>query len=147
MQIGMSEFLEKVAKLKKKEEKVEALKFNDSFALRTTLQAVFDPRLKFALPEGVPPYKANDLTDQEGVYLRECRKLIYFIEAAYPTMKSIKREQIFIELLENVAPADAKLLISIKDKKLPFKGIDETIVREAFPGLIPDEQTTDQKVS
>jgi hypothetical protein len=137
MQIGMAEFLEKVSKLKKKEEKVEALKANDSYPLRTILQAAFDPRLKFLLPEGDPPYKANDLTDQEVVLLRECRKLIYFVEGAYPNLKQQKREQMFIELLENVTPADAKLLCAIKDKKLPFKGITEDMVREAIPGLLP----------
>jgi hypothetical protein len=133
----MAEFLEKVSKLKKKDEKVEALKYNNSYALRTILQAALDPRLKFLLPEGEPPYKPNDLPDQESVLLRECRKLVYMIEGPYPNLKQVKREQMFIELLENVAPADAKMLCAIKDKKLPFKGITEDMVREAFPGLLP----------
>lgn len=137
MQVGMAEFLEKVSKLKKKDEKVEALKYNNSYALRTILQAAFDPRLKFLLPEGEPPYRPNDLPDQESVLLRECRKLVYMIEGPYPNLKQVKREQMFIELLENVAPADAKMLCAIKDKKLPFKGITEDMVREAFPGLLP----------
>ena len=58
------------------------------------------------------------------------------IEGPYPNLKQVKREQMFIELLENVAPADAKMLCAIKDKKLPFKGITEDMVREAFPGLL-----------
>ena len=136
MQVGMAEFLEKVSKLKKKDEKVEALKYNNSYALRTILQAAFDQRLKFLLPEGEPPYRPNDLPDQESVLLRECRKLVYMIEGPYPNLKQVKREQMFIELLENVAPADAKMLCAIKDKKLPFKGITEDMVREAFPGLL-----------
>ena len=137
MKIGMAEFLEKVSKLKKKEDKVEALKFNNSYPLRTILQAAFDPRIRFLLPEGDPPYKPNDLNDQEGVLLRECRKLVYFVDGAYPNLKQIKREQMFVELLENIAPADAKMLCSIKDKKFPFKGITEDMVREAIPGLLP----------
>ena len=136
MQVGMAEFLEKVSKLKKKDEKVEALNYNNSYALRTKLQAAFDQRLKFLLPEGEPPYRPNDLPDQESVLLRECRKLVYMIEGPYPNLKQVKREQMFIELLENVAPADAKMLCAIKDKKLPFKGITEDMVREAFPGLL-----------
>ena len=103
MQVGMAEFLEKVSKLKKKDEKVEALKYNNSYALRTILQAAFDQRLKFLLPEGEPPYRPNDLPDQESVLLRECRKLVYMIEGPYPNLKQVKREQMFIELLETVA--------------------------------------------
>ena len=127
--VGVAEFLEKVSKLKKKEEKVEALKFNDSFVLRTILQGAFDPRIKFLLPEGDPPYRVNDLVDQENVLIKDARKLVYFVEGSHPNMKQVKREQLFIEMLETVAPADAKLLIAIKDKKLPWKGITAEIGR------------------
>jgi hypothetical protein len=136
MQVGVAEFLEKVSKLKKNQEKVEALKHNDSFVLRTILQGAFDERVKWLLPPGEPPYKPNELTDQESVLIRECRKMVYFVEGGHPGLKQIKREQLFIELLENVTPADAKLLCAIKEKKLPFKGITEAIVREAFPDFL-----------
>jgi Family of unknown function (DUF6433) len=137
MRIGVAEFLEKVSKLKKKEEKVAALKANDSFVLRTILQGAFDPRIKWLLPEGEPPYKPNDLVDQENVLIKDARKLAYFVEGPYPGLKQVKREAMFIEMLETVAPADAKMLCAIKEKKLPWKGITVDIVNEAFPGFIP----------
>lgn len=138
--VGIAEFLDKVSKLKKKEDKIAALKHNDSFVLKTILQGAFDPRVKWLLPSGIPPYKKNDLVDQENVLIRDARKLIYFVEGAYPNLKQIKRETMFIEFLEALAPADAELIVSIKEKKLPYKGLTEDIVREAFPGLLPDEQ-------
>jgi len=137
MRIGVAEFLEKVSKLKKKEEKIAALKANDSFVLRTILQGAFDPRIKWLLPEGEPPYKPNDLVDQENVLIKDARKLAYFVEGPYPGLKQVKREAMFIEMLETVAPADAKMLCAIKEKKLPWKGITVDIVNEAFPGFIP----------
>lgn len=138
MVIGIAEFLQNVAKLKKREEKIAALRHNDSIPLRTILQGAFDPNVKWALPEGVPPYTQNTLQDQESVLIRDMRKITYFIEGAHPNLKQIKREAMFIEMLENVAPKDAVLLCSIKDKKLPFKGIDIDMVKEALPGLIPE---------
>lgn len=138
--VGIAEFLDKVSKLKKKEDKIAALKHNDSFVLKTILQGAFDSRVKWLLPSGTPPYKKNDLVDQENVLIRDARKLIYFVEGAYPNLKQIKRETMFIEFLEALAPADAELIVSIKEKKLPYKGLTEDIVREAFPGLLPDEQ-------
>lgn len=138
--VGLAEFFDKVSKLKKKEEKVEALRFNDSFQVRTILQGAFDPRIKWLLPEGKPPYQVNKLVDQENVLIKDCRKLVYFVEGGVPTLAQAKRESIFIELLESVAPADAELLCSIKDKKFPYKGITVDIVKEAFPNLLPDEQ-------
>lgn len=137
MRIGVAEFLETVSKLKKRDEKVNALKHNDSFIIRTILQGVFDTRVKWLLPEGTPPFKPNTLPDQENVLIKEGRKLIYFVEGGNNTLKQNKREMMFIELLEVVAPKDALLLCSIKDKKLPFKGITADIVNDAFPGLLP----------
>jgi hypothetical protein len=137
----MAEFLENVSKMKKREEKVDILKRATSFALRTILQGAYDPKIKWLLPPGIPPYKPNDIQDQEGVLLRECRKLNYFVEGGAAVRSQSQREMMFIELLENVAPADAKLLCSIKEKKLPYKGITADIVKEAFPDLISVEIT------
>jgi hypothetical protein len=139
MRVGVAEFLDKVSKLKKKEDKVEALKFNDSFVLRTILQAAYDPRVKFNLPPGVPPFKKSELVDQENVLIKDARKLVYFVEGG-PNLKPLKRETMFIEFLESLAPADADMILSIKEKKLPWKGITEDMVREAFPDLLPVEE-------
>lgn len=137
MQIGIGEFLEKVGRLKRTQEKVDALKANDSFPLRVILQGAYDPNVKWALPEGVPPYKPNDLVDQENVLIRETQKLTYFIEGFHPNLNQMKRESMFVQLLENCAPKDAELLCTIKDKK-PIKGITLQHVTEALPGLIPE---------
>lgn len=136
MRVGVSEFLEKVSRLKKKQEKIDALKHNDSYVIRTVLQGAFDPRIKWLLPEGEPPYTPNSLVDQENVFIHEVRKLVYFVENGAPRLTTAKRERIFIELLEAVDPRDAKLICSIKEKKMPWPGITAEIVKEAFPGLI-----------
>jgi hypothetical protein len=39
----------------------------------------------------------------------------------------------FIEMLEAVDFDDAKLLVAVKEKKLPFKTITKKLVMEAFP--------------
>lgn len=138
MQIGLYEFLFKVSKLKKTQEKVDAIKFNDSLPLRIILQGAFDPSVEWALPEGEPPYKPNDLVDQEHVLIKDIEKLRYFIKGFYDNLNQTKREQMFVELLERVAPDDAKLLIAIKDKKMPFPGITIQHVKEGLPGLIAE---------
>ena len=136
--IGVAEFLENVSKLKKKEDKIAALQANDSYILRTILQGAFDPRIKWALPEGTPPYKVNDLVDQENVLIKDVRKLVYFVEGGSPNMKALKRETLFIEFLESLAPADAKMILAMKEKKLPWKSITPQLVNEAFPGFLPE---------
>ena len=137
-QVSVAEFLEKVGKLRKTQEKIDALKANDSYVLRVILQGAFDPNVKWLLPEGVPPYKPNELVDQEHILINEARKILYFVEG-FHDLPTTKREMMFIELLETVAPKDAELLCAIKEKKLPFNGITLFHVKEAFPGLIPNE--------
>lgn len=137
MQVGVAEFLEKVAFLKRTQEKVDALRANDSYVLRVVLQAAFDPNVKFLLPEGVPPYKPNDLPDLEGVLINEARKIVYFIEGFHPNLAQMKRESMYIEMLENVAPKDAELLVALKEKRLHVKGITRKHVALAFPDLMP----------
>jgi len=140
MVIGIAEFLEKVGKYKRTQDKIDAIKANDSFALRVMLQAAYDPNVKFLLPEGAPPYKPSELVDQENVLYRDARMITYFVQGFYPDLAQTKREAMFIEFLERLAPKDAELLLLVKDKK-PIKGITLQHVTEAFPGLIPNEQT------
>lgn len=138
MQIGLYEFLFKVSKLKKTQEKIDAIKFNDSLPLRIILQGAFDPSVEWLLPEGEPPYRVNDLVDQEHVLIKDIEKLRYFIKGFHDNLNQTKRESMFVEFLERVAPDDAKLLIAIKDKKMPFPGITIQHVKEGLPGLIPE---------
>lgn len=142
--LGMYEFLERVSKLTSTQDKVENLRANDTMALRMVLQAVFDPTVKFLLPEGDPPFRVNDLVDQQHVFHREADKIRYFVEGFHPTLNQNKREAMFIEFLERLDPQDAKLLLGMKSKKLPFNGISLGMVKEAFPDLLPhvDVDTT-----
>ncbi len=145
MQIGLCEFLTKVSKLKRTQEKIDALKANDSLPLRIILQCAFDPDVKFILPEGEPPYKPNELLDQQHILVKECEKMKYFVQGlGHDMLAQAKREMMFVELLERVDPEDAKLLVAIKDKKLPMKGITLDHVLNALPGLIPSMEKKEE---
>lgn len=138
MAVSVAEFLEKVGKLKRTQEKVDALRANDSYVLRVVLQAIYDPNVKFALPEGEPPYKPNELVDQEHVLIHDARYITYFIEGL-SDIAPLKRETMFIEFLERLDPRDAKLVLQMKEKK-PVKGITVQHVVEALPNIIPGMQ-------
>lgn len=145
MVIGVAEFLEKVGKLKRTQEKVDAIKANDSLVLRIVLQSGYDPTVQWALPEGTPPYKPNELVDQEHVLIKDCEKLRYFIKGFHDNLPALKRETMFVEFLERLAPKDAEMICLFKDKK-PMKGITLQHVTEALPGLISNEQISSSQV-
>jgi len=135
MRLGVSEVLERTSKMTRHEDRVRMLKENESPALRAMLQGAFDPRIVWLLPDSDPPYRENDLPDQHHVLLREYRKMYIFIEGGNPNLKQTRREFLFIELLETLDPQDAKLLLSVKNKHLPYPGVTRDVVLEAFPGL------------
>jgi hypothetical protein len=136
MRLGVYEILKQISQLKTEDEKIRVLRENNTSALTTVLQGAFHKNIKFLLPEGTPPYKVNNLVDQENILFREYRRMYLFVEGGHPDLNQLRREAIFIELLESVSPNDALLLLAMKEKKLPFKGITPKIVNEAFPGLL-----------
>ena len=56
----LTEILQKVSSAKTKKEKVELLQEYNNNGLRAILIINFDESLKFLLPEGEVPFKAND---------------------------------------------------------------------------------------
>ena len=136
MKLGIAEIVEQTSKLNSKQDQVNFLRKNDSVPLRIVLKNALDPEIKFALPEGDPPFKTSELPDSHGMLYSEARRLYLFIEGGNLNLSKLKRETLFIQILEAVDPKDAKLLVHMKDKKLPYNVSYDT-VEEAFPGLIP----------
>lgn len=135
MRNNISTILQKIAELPKSE-RVTALRQNDIPPLRIVLKFCFDDNIKWLLPEGPVPYKPNRNEDQRNMFYSLARTLYLYVEGGNPNLKQLRREQLYIELLESIDPDDAEMLVSIKDKKFPYKGINKAIVEEAFPGLL-----------
>jgi hypothetical protein len=133
------EIFEEVEKAKNKKEKIAVLHANSSSHLKEMLSIAFNPKLKWLVPEGTPPY---DTPQEDPNVLRqrlyqEMRMLQHFTNATpYPNMKDSKRQQLFIDLIKTIHQDDAKLICFIKDnRKLPQKTVTKALVEEAFPKL------------
>jgi hypothetical protein len=145
MVMMLSEIINKTCELKTREEKVEWLKKNDSPALRNILIAMYDKKkIKFLIPNSEPPYTPSQAHENQGALFREARKLKYFVEGfGGENVQKIKREQIFIEMLETVHREDAKLLIDMIKQK-PYKGLTAKVINEAFGNVINEESNGSQ---
>ena len=136
--VSIAELFEKAAKASTRDEKAQILAQDQTGTVATFLRVSLDPTIEFDLPPGSPPFKKNELVDQEGVIYREVRKFKYFIKGS--NINPIKRETIFLEMLENLDPRDAELLCLAKDKKILGKGITVNVANKAFPGLINEKK-------
>ena len=137
MRLSISEILKRANELGTLQERKAFLLQNDSLAIHTILKCVYDPNVKFLLPKGKAPYKPTEFDRQESRLYAEMRKMYLFVEGGNPNLSQLKREQIFIELLESIDPQDAELLVLVKDKKLPYKNINRNLIEKTYPGLIP----------
>jgi len=135
MKLGIAEILENASKIEDNNKKIEYLRQQDNPTLRMVLQYAYSPSIKWLLPEGNPPYKENQLVDQQSRLYTEARKFYLFVEGGNPNLKQIRREFLFIELLEVVDPKDAVLLLAMKDKKLPYPNLTPELIQQTFPGL------------
>ena len=131
-----SEILDKLGKIKSKKDKVSHLKEYNSDSLRMVIKASFDPKIKWSLPEGEVPFRANDAPEgtEHSVLSYEARKLWHYIEGGDPTLSQNKRETMFVQLLESLHPDEADILVAAKDKVLhqKYKGLSKNVVMEAF---------------
>jgi hypothetical protein len=132
---AVSDLLEQIGELPKVEDRVAALRANGNPTLKSILGHMFDPRIKFALPEGTPPYRPSKF-DEPAALIQQVSKFYLFVEGIGPRdMKPLRREHLFIQLLESVSPNDALLLIAMKEKRCPFPNITYDLVKQAFPEL------------
>jgi hypothetical protein len=128
-----------VAKAKTKNAKIEVLHTNDTQPLRTVLRLIYDKDIEFLLPETPPPWKLNKLTDAHTMLYREARRLRIFVKGGgYDDLRQVKRESLFISLLEDVDNDDAKLLANNMLSHKPVKGLTRKTLEEAFPTLFTD---------
>ena len=127
--------MEDFTKAKSKAEKIAVLRSNESWALKDILKGSLDPKVKWHLPEGAPPYQPSSHSEPMASILRENTKFRYFVKNNNINISQVKREQIFIGILEAVHPKDAELVISMINKKPPVKGLTYKIAQEAFPDL------------
>ena len=135
----ISEILRKVSNAKTKKEKVDLLKKHNSPALRQLMVINFDESIISELPEGDVPYTPNDApvgTDHTRLE-QEYRGLQRFFKGGDPRIKALKRETLFVQLLEGLSSEEAELLVLCKDGRLneKYKRITKAVVSEAFPQI------------
>jgi len=138
MKLLLTEILQKVNNAKTKAEKKKILQEHNTQALRSLFIWNFDESVKSAIPEGEVPYRPNDQPKglQHDYLEQNQRKFAYFVKGGI-AVSNMKREEIFIGLLETLHADEAELLCLVKDKALQKKytRISATLIKEAFPEI------------
>ena len=132
------EILELVESQRTKAKKNEILREYDELALKAILIWNFDPTAISVLPEGPVPYKENEVpigTDHTSLR-REWKNLYHFVKGGNDRLSAIRRETMFVQMLEGLHPEEAKIVCLVKDKDLESRyKITYDMVQQAYPDI------------
>ena len=134
----MNEILELVSEQKTDAKKVAILKEYECDALKSLFIWNFDDSIISLLPEGNVPYKPNEnpLGTDHSSLRREQRNLYMFVKGGNDALSTIRRETIFIQMLEGLHPKEADIIIAVKDKGLEeLYDVSFDVVEEAYPDI------------
>ena len=132
----MHEVLTKVNNAKDKPKKIAVLKENDTPGLRRIIKGSFDPNITWDLPEGSPPFIANEAPEgtEHSLLENESKKFWHFVTGADVATSKTRKETMFVQILEALSKGEAEVSIAMKDKELhkKYKGLSKAVVKEAF---------------
>lgn len=115
--------------------------YKDDFAFKTILKCAFDTEYKFALPDGDPPFKAapQPMGMTQAALRNEVKRLYIFTKFG-GNITRMRREQLYVQLLENVHPTEAKIINAMKDQKLDalYPKFTAEFVKKNFPDVLPE---------
>ena len=160
------EVFDAASKQRTKARKIEVLKKYAHDSVMTVLIWNFDETAISVLPEGDVPYgnnrednsmtgtlsdKINDAVDMmsemnsnslgsqdqgKASIRKEYTKFYNFIKGGNNSLSNLRRETMFINILEGLHPLEAEILVLVKDKRLTDKyKITKEVVSEAYPQI------------
>ncbi len=158
------EIFDLASKQKTNPKKVQVLQQYEDDSVKSIVIWNFDDTVISLLPEGDVPY--GDLKDQnvysgslsENLAMearggeaatkqdlqgqgrtslrREWQNLYHYVQGGNNTLSTIRREMMFINLLEGLHPKEAELLVKVKDGKLTdLYDVSFDNVKAAFPDI------------
>tara|TARA_Y100001935_G_scaffold194827_1_gene162915 strand:+ start:9813 stop:10277 length:465 start_codon:yes stop_codon:yes gene_type:complete len=134
----LHEILDLVSKQRTIKKKIEILKKYECDALKSVLIWNFDESAISVMPEGEVPYKKNEAplgTDHTSLR-KEWRNLYHFVKGGNDSLSSLRRETMFIQLLEGLHPDEAEIICLVKDRQLSTKyKLKKETVKEAYPDI------------
>ena len=157
----MSEVFQRVSNAKTKAEKIQVLQEYKSPALTKLLLCNFANSIRFCFPSGKTPYTSTDRpkgVEHQYMYTehrlidkfiaKKVNGVVYFgcSNSTRPRIQQLKKENLWLQLMEGLHPEEAEVMDLIKDKKLTSKyKITKQNVIDAFPELRLQDEPTETK--
>ena len=140
---NLYEVFDEFEKAPNRQDKIDILRNNKSYALECVLRGTFHPNIKYVFDE-IPDYTKSDSPpglsyssihqELDRVYLFEVGN-----SRVSPDLSLERRGIILSQMLEVLEEKEAAIFAGMLMKRLPVKGLTYKLVAEAFPDLIPND--------
>ena len=139
------ELLEAVDSERVKARKIDLLRTHGDDCFKMVMIWNFDETVVSMLPDGPVPYQPVEgdvqANREQGIPQRttirnSARQFYRFVKGGDDAMNKIKRESVFINILQTLPEPEAEILVLVKDKLLTTKyNITKELVAEAYPEI------------
>lgn len=127
---------------KNKKDRIHILQTNDSWALRQVLIGAFYSKVEFNITD-IPKFKKEENLPAGMGYnnmTQTLDKMYLFMKNNPRTPAGLtekRKTELLIQILESLEPKEADVFTGVlkKDLKIPY--LTESLIHEAFPGLLP----------
>ena len=140
MQKYIHEVFEEVCKLDNREDRIAYLKENAFKQVKSVLQLCYNDNIELDLPYGKPPFEACP-EGREPASLQNAFKPIGMCVKG-SNLPRLKKEKIFIGILEQINEEDANILCAAKDGAITtlhmkkYSKITKSLVAACFPEIL-----------
>lgn len=136
------EVLDDFRNAKTKQDRLDILRRNGSFAVKSILQGALDPRVKFTIKE-VPKYNKVDVpAGMSYSHMTDALSRVYLWTEGNPKrpagLTEKRSTELLLQLLESLEPKEAEVFANMIQKDLKIPHLTVKLVNEAFPGLLPE---------
>lgn len=136
------EVLDDFRNAKTKQDRLDILRRNNSYALKNVLMGALDPRVKFTVKK-VPEYNKVDVpAGLSYSHMTEALSRVYLFTEGNPkrpeNLTEKRATELLLQLLESLEPKEAEVFANMLQKDLKVPHLTSKLVNEAFPGLLPE---------
>lgn len=125
-----------------KQDRLDVLRRNESYALKNVLLGAFNPEIKFTIKK-VPEYKKIDIPPGLSYsHMTDALSKVYLWVEGNPKrpegLTEKRATELLLQLLESLEPKEAEVFSAMIRKDLKIPHLTQKLVNEAFPGLLPE---------
>ena len=134
------ELFEEVCALEDRNDRIEYLKKNAFKQAKSILQLCYNDKIQLDLPIGKPPFTACPLGKQPTTLKNAFNQIGKCVKGN--GINRLRKEKIFIQILESITEPDAAILCAAKDGTLinlqnkKYRKMTKSLVEATFPELL-----------